>query len=49
MAKLSTSYFCGNDRTGYLGLGFFPLFSRSEESNVMDDVEIEDAEVLRLY
>lgn len=32
------------------GLGvFFPLFSSSEKSNIMEDVEIEDAEVLWLY
>lgn len=53
MTKLSTSYFCGNDRIGYielvwLGVFFFP-FSSSEESNIMEDVEIEDAAVLRLY
>lgn len=54
MAKLSTSYFCVNDRNGYLGLFwvgvfFFPPFNSSEESNIMEDVEIEDAEVPRLY
>lgn len=53
MAKLSTSCFCGNDKIGYvglvwLGLFFFP-FSSSQESNTMEGVEIEDAEVLGLY
>lgn len=53
MAKLSTSYFCHNDRIGYLELFwvgfFFSVFSSSEESSIMEDMEIEVAGVLRLY
>lgn len=38
------------DILGCFGLGFSPpLFSSSEESNIMEDVEIKDAEVPRLY
>lgn len=54
MAKLSTSYFYGKDRIGSIGLFwlgfffFFSLFSSSEESNILEDVEIEDGEVLEV-